>query len=121
MGPAEGVEQPDQRQRLKDVYDGLDEDAKSWIAARVWEAADAQLPIRVAEHPSQRRIAIADSMFAALARQLDDDTIRHMIAAVLGDDTVTLPSVTLGAALGCLDHRQAAALAELTNITQGAN
>jgi hypothetical protein len=120
VGPAEGVEQPDQRQRLKDVYDGLDEDAKSWIAARVWEAADAQLPIRVAEHPSQRRIAIADSMFAALARQLDDDTIRQMIAAVLGDDTVTLPSVTLGAALGCLDHRQAAALAELTNITQGA-
>jgi len=55
-----------------------------------------------------------------LARQLDDDTIRHMIAAVLGDDTVMMDSISLGAALGCLDHRQAATLAELTNITQGA-
>jgi hypothetical protein len=56
-----------------------------------------------------------------LARQLDDDTIRHMIAAVLGDDTVMMDSISLGAALGCLDHRQAATLVELTNITQGAN
>lgn len=121
VSPAEGAEQPDQRQRLKDAYDALDDDNKSWIAARVWEAHEAQLPIRVAEHPSQRRIAIADVMFTALAKQLDDDTIRQMIAAVLGDDTITLDSISLGAALGCLDNRQAAALVELTNITQGAN
>jgi hypothetical protein len=121
VSPAEGAEQPEQRQRLKDAYDALDDDGKSWIAARVWEAAEAQLPIRVAEHPSQRRIAIADAMFTAWAKQFDDDTIRHMIATTIGDDTVTMDSISLGAALGCLDHRQAAALAELTNITQGAN
>lgn len=121
VSPAEGAEQPDQRQRLKDAYDALDDDGKSWIAARVWEAAEAQLPIRVAEHPSERRIAIADAMFTAWNKQLGDETLRTMIAAVLDDDTVTMDSISLGAALGCLDHRQAAALAELTNITQGAN
>jgi hypothetical protein len=95
---------------LRTAYSALDDRQRAVVGEIVAEAHAANLPIRVQEMPSRRRCEIAAGIFEALCRWPDDHetNMRQLLAVVLDDDTVLMPTLPLGAAIGLLDDEQAA-------------
>jgi len=108
--PAEGPLRAEQLDDLRMSFAQLDERQKALVGELVAEAHAADLPIRVQKMPSRRRCEIAAGIFEALTRWPDDHEtrMRDLLAVALDDDTVLMPTLPLGAAIGLLDDEQAA-------------
>jgi len=108
--PDEGDLQPDQLDELRTQFATLNDDQREWIGARVTEARHVNMPIRVAETPTERRIHIANALIHGITHYTPDDLdgmIRDTIRFIVDDDAVMTPTVTLGSIIGLLNSRQA--------------
>lgn len=108
--PDEGDLQPDQLDELRTMFGALNDQQREWIGARVAEARDVNVPIRVAEDPTVRRIHIAHALIHGVTNYTTDDLdvmIRDTLHFMFDDDAVMTPTVTLGSIIGLLNSRQA--------------
>lgn len=108
-GIDEGQLQPDYLDALKTEYNGLTDVQVEWISDRVREAREADMPIRVSEHPTERRIMIARAMIHAVRHDLDtaEQRCRDVLHFMTDDDMCLLTTVPIGAIIGTLTAEQA--------------
>lgn len=121
--PDEGDMMPEAAADLKQRFDRLDDKQRKWVGGVVKEANAAQLPIRVGDMPTSRRVHIASTLFSIIEHRLSEQKLRDLLAVVLDDDSVLMASLPLGAALGTCSATQAAELCALaglgTTVTTG--
>lgn len=87
-----------------------------FIQRTVREAADAGVPIRVAEEPTARRIFIARALILACERRIAAHTFTGMLDSIQDPTDFDEDTVTLGERLGSLDWEQASVLAGLCSM-----
>ena len=113
--PDEGVLVPDLLPDLQAAFQQeLNDNHRERIREWVRHARIAQLPVRPAEHPSTRRIAIAYAMIAACVNNLTDTQLRDLMSHTLDDDAAQ--HVDIGAAFGLHTADRAQALRSLTEM-----
>lgn len=114
--PAEGELTPATLPIIAQRYAALKGPQQEWISSIVVEANECDLPIRVAEQPTERRVAIAKALIRCAEFGLSMTQIR---GAFLGCTFLTedaLDHMTFGAAIGSLDYREAKAFLELIKL-----
>lgn len=106
--PAEGELKPEALPLISHRWSLLKGTKRDWINSVVLEAHECDLPIRVAEQPTERRVSIAKALIIAAEQDYDLVTIQSCVAIT----TQLLPSaveaMTLGAAVGMMNHTEAA-------------
>lgn len=114
--PDEGELQPASLPIIKARFDGLRGPQQDWIGTLVVQARDAELPIRVADNPTERRVAIAKALIRAAEDKLDEPTIKAALEAVLHIE----PPMELGVGIGMMNAAEAKAFLELIKMAQPA-
>jgi len=112
--PDEGELNPAHGAELAEQFAALTDKQRTWIGQRVQEANQANLPIRVAEHPTERRCTIAETLIHHITNNTDDQQLYDTVAYVL--DEPTIHAVPLGTALAVCNHQQAAKVLSFVRI-----
>ena len=112
--PDEGDLNPEHGAELAQRFTALNKEQRTWIGLRVQEANQANLPIRVAEHPTERRCTIAEILIHHITNNSDDQQLYNTLAYVL--DEPTIDAVPLGTALAVCDQKQAATVLSFVRI-----
>jgi len=110
--PEEGDEMLKALEVIRARFAKLSTTQVEWISARVVEAADAGMPIRVAERPTARRVFISRALILACERGITGNAFEAILASV-GDELV---EATIGERLGSLDWERASVLAGLVSM-----
>ena len=98
-------------------FGALTTEQRAWIGSVVSEARHAGMPIKVSEHPTERRVSLANALIHLAATHDEkaiDSRVRDVVEFVTGDDTAQLPTIPLGALIGALDVEQAGVFETLT-------
>lgn len=98
-------------------FGALTDQQRTWIGSVVAQARQAGMPIKVSEHPTERRVALANALiYLAATHDPDviDSRVRDVVEFVTGDDAAQLPTIPLGALIGALDVEQAGVFETLT-------
>lgn len=111
--PAEGELQPTALALIKQRFEMLRPPQREWINSVVIEANDCDLPIRVADQPTQRRVAIAKTLIRCAENGISRQDINTALEVVA---RITPGEMTLGAAIGMLDFQEALAMLELIKL-----
>jgi hypothetical protein len=112
--PEEGDLDKARGAELKQRFGNLDPDIRNWIGERVQEANRANLPIRVAEQPTERRCNIAETLIEHRQTGRDDRHLYDTLAYVL--DEPTIHAVPLGVAIAVCDNTQSATVLSFVRI-----
>ena len=112
--PDEGDLDEGRGAELKQRFAELDDDIRNWIRDRVQEANRANLPIRVAEQPTERRCNIAETLIEHRQTGRDDRHLYDTLAYVL--DEPTIHAVPLGVAIAVCDNTQSATVLSFVRI-----
>lgn len=92
-------------------YVALPPAAKEWIARLTSEAMQTVRSWHSAGHKTRRRLHIIDGLVTlAGSASNDDETMRHVVASIIGDAALA-PAITTGEAVGSLGADQAALFA----------
>lgn len=110
--PAEGAivgkEHPDVAV-VRDRYIALDIAARSWVEELRAQALAAHADFHLSGGYTARRLAIMDGLTALAAAGHDrDDLVRAIVRFAVDDDVVEWMATPAGAAVGVMDHAQAA-------------
>ena len=114
--PHEGPLLPGEASELREWFTGLKPRVAKQLSGWVREAHEANLPIRVGETPTARRVHLAWVLRYMVEQKLTEQQVRELLAVVLDDDSVRMASLPFGAALGVCSDIQAGQLRELCGL-----
>lgn len=114
--PDEGPIDPASADLLRQRVAELTDPQKQRLTGCVREARNANLPIRVAETPTVRRINIARILLHAIEHDWEFDLMRGMLAGFLKIDSADIDVMPFGAAIALLDATQSAAMRKFVEM-----
>lgn len=114
--PDEGPLLPGEASELRAWFTGLKPRVAKQLSGWVREAHEANLPIRVGETPTARRVHLAWVLRYMVEQKLTEQKVRELLAVVLDDDSVRMATLPFGAALGVCSDIQAGQLRELCGL-----
>lgn len=117
--PDEGELAPASLPLIAQRFHALRAPQQEWISSVVVEARDCGLPIRVAETPTERRVAIAKALIRAAERGLTIESLKGALEVVSVFTEATLRKMPFGAAVGTLTAIEAKAWLELVKMLDG--
>jgi hypothetical protein len=108
-----GPAHPENVRNLQGFYEALDAAAAAWVKNLVIEAQHGQVPFHLKDHHTMRRYSILRGIVTLANNDGgDDETLRCVLAAVIGD-VARFANVKAGHALGVMSADEAALFEQL--------
>lgn len=116
--PAEGELRQEVLPLIAHRWSLLQGTKQEWINSVVAEAMECDLPFRVSEQPTRRRVAIAKALIRMAEEHFSIDDIQACLSTILLLEPHVVAAMPLGAAIGMMDYNEAERFLDLVKIVK---